>query len=69
MVFFLLIIHFQGEGLGNAFLSHIAGCDAIFSMMRVFEDAEVTHVDGDVSAGGPQPRAQPRLSRPFPSSS
>lgn len=39
----------EGEGLGNAFLSHIAGCDAIFSMMRVFEDAEVTHVDGDVN--------------------
>lgn len=38
----------EGEGLGNAFLSHIAGCDAIFSMMRVFEDADVTHVDGDV---------------------
>lgn len=38
----------EGEGLGNAFLSHISGCDAIFSMMRVFEDSDVTHVDGDV---------------------
>lgn len=38
----------EGEGLGNAFLSHIGGCDAIFSMMRIFEDPDVTHVDGDV---------------------
>lgn len=38
----------EGEGLGNAFLSHIGGCDAIFSMMRVFDDPDVTHVDGDV---------------------
>lgn len=38
----------EGEGLGNAFLSHISGCDAILSMMRVFEDPDVTHVDGDV---------------------
>ena len=45
-----MIIQFQGEGLGNAFLSHIGGCDAIFSMMRIFEDPDVTHVDGDVSS-------------------
>jgi len=38
----------EGEGLGNAFLSHISACDAIYSMMRVFDDPEVTHVDGDV---------------------
>jgi len=38
----------EGAGLGNAFLSHIAGCDAIFSMMRVFDDADVIHVDGEV---------------------
>ena len=24
----------EGQGLGNAFLSHISGCDAIFHMLR-----------------------------------
>ncbi|XP_064646934.1 obg-like ATPase 1 [Lineus longissimus] len=37
-----------GEGLGNAFLSHIKACDALFHMSRAFEDTDVTHVDGDV---------------------
>jgi len=35
----------HGEGLGNAFLSHIRATDAIFEVVRVFEDAEVTHVE------------------------
>jgi len=39
----------QGEGLGNAFLSHISGCDAIFHMSRAFDDAEVIHVDGEIN--------------------
>ncbi|CAD5121475.1 unnamed protein product [Dimorphilus gyrociliatus] len=39
----------EGQGLGNAFLSNIKGCDALFSMSRVFEDEEVTHVEGDVN--------------------
>jgi len=32
-----------GEGLGNAFLSHISGTDGIFHCVRAFEDPEVTH--------------------------
>jgi len=38
----------EGAGLGNAFLSHISACDAIFQMLRAFEDEDVTHVDGNV---------------------
>lgn len=37
-----------GEGLGNAFLSHIAEVDGIYHMCRVFEETEITHVEGDV---------------------
>lgn len=39
----------EGQGLGNAFLSHIRACDAIFHMCRVFEDDEITHVEGEVN--------------------
>jgi len=39
----------EGQGLGNAFLSHISACDAIFHMSRAFEDDDVTHVEGDVN--------------------
>lgn len=39
----------EGEGLGNAFLSHIRGVDAIFHMVRAFESEDVTHVEGDVN--------------------
>ena len=39
----------EGQGLGNAFLSHINPCDAIFHMLRVFEDENVSHVEGDVN--------------------
>lgn len=35
-----------GEGLGNAFLSHIRAVDGIFHVIRVFDDEEVTHVEG-----------------------
>lgn len=35
----------QGQGLGNAFLSHIKAVDAIFHIVRIFDDAEVSHVD------------------------
>lgn len=64
----------EGQGLGNAFLSHISACDAIFHLCRksfdsnvimetvciriyvhfplqfagAFEDADVTHVEGEV---------------------
>ncbi|XP_063930854.1 obg-like ATPase 1 [Zophobas morio] len=39
----------EGQGLGNAFLSHISACDAIFHLCRVFEDDDVTHVEGDIN--------------------
>jgi obg-like ATPase 1 len=37
-----------GAGLGNAFLSHVRAVDGIFQIVRAFDDAEVTHVEGDV---------------------
>ena len=39
----------QGEGLGNAFLSHIFGVDAICHLLRAFEDPNVTHVAGKLN--------------------
>ncbi|KAJ1969358.1 hypothetical protein IWQ62_000681 [Dispira parvispora] len=38
----------SGEGLGNAFLSHVRAVDAIFHMVRVFDEADVVHVEGEV---------------------
>jgi obg-like ATPase 1 len=38
----------EGQGLGNAFLSHIKACDAIFHLCRAFDDDDVTHVEGEV---------------------
>jgi GTP-binding protein YchF len=38
----------EGEGLGNKFLSHIRSVDAILHVVRCFEDANVTHVEGKV---------------------
>ena len=38
----------KGEGLGNQFLGHIRECDAIAVVVRSFEDADVTHVEGSV---------------------
>ena len=35
----------KGEGLGNAFLSHIREVDAIAMVVRCFEDPNVVHVD------------------------
>uniref|UniRef100_A0A0D9X5A2 Obg-like ATPase 1 n=1 Tax=Leersia perrieri TaxID=77586 RepID=A0A0D9X5A2_9ORYZ len=37
-----------GEGLGNAFLSHIRAVDGIFHVLRAFEDKEITHIDDTV---------------------
>ncbi|KAI1268726.1 P-loop containing nucleoside triphosphate hydrolase protein [Xylariaceae sp. FL1019] len=37
-----------GLGLGNAFLSHIQAVDAIFQVVRCFDDDKITHVEGDV---------------------
>ncbi|KAH9637747.1 hypothetical protein HF086_009415 [Spodoptera exigua] len=39
----------EGQGLGNAFLSHIKACDAIFNLCRAFDDEDVIHVDGEVN--------------------
>lgn len=39
----------EGQGLGNAFLSNISACDAIFHLCRAFEDEDVTHIDGEVN--------------------
>lgn len=39
----------EGQGLGNAFLSHIRSVDAIFHLCRAFDSEEVTHVEGDVN--------------------
>ena len=38
----------EGQGLGNAFLSHIRACDALFHLCRTFEDKTITHVEGEV---------------------
>ena len=40
----------SGQGLGNAFLSHIREVDAVAMVVRAFEDDNVTHVEG-----GPDP--------------
>ncbi len=39
----------KGEGLGNAFLSHIREVNAIVHMVRCFIDEDVLHVDGGVN--------------------
>jgi obg-like ATPase 1 len=36
----------SGEGLGNAFLSHIRAVDGIFHVVRIFESGDITHVEG-----------------------
>ena len=38
----------KGEGLGNKFLEHIRQVDAIAHVVRCFEDADITHVEGGV---------------------
>src|SRR3989344_822924 len=37
----------EGAGLGNQFLQHIRETDAIAEVVRIFDDADITHVDGD----------------------
>ena len=39
----------EGQGLGNAFLSHVGACDALFHLCRAFDDDEVTHVEGEIN--------------------
>ena len=38
----------KGEGLGNKFLSHIREVDAIVNVVRCFDNAEITHVEGQI---------------------
>jgi len=38
----------QGEGLGNAFLSHIQAVDGLFHVVRAFDNDEVLHVDDSI---------------------
>ena len=38
----------KGEGLGNQFLANIRECDAVAHVLRCFEDADVTHVEGRI---------------------
>lgn len=38
----------EGEGLGNQFLQHIRETDAIAEVVRIFEDSDITHVEGEI---------------------
>jgi obg-like ATPase 1 len=38
----------QGQGMGNAFLSHVQSVDGIFHVVRAFDDEEVQHYEGEV---------------------
>ncbi|KAH6568821.1 hypothetical protein BASA50_009335 [Batrachochytrium salamandrivorans] len=38
----------EGQGLGNAFLSHIKAVDGIFHLCRAFDDSEIVHVEGEI---------------------
>lgn len=40
----------KGEGLGNKFLSNIREVDAIVHVVRCFNDDNIVHVDGSISA-------------------
>jgi len=39
---------YEGQGLGNKFLANIRETNAICQVIRVFNDPDVTHVDGSV---------------------
>jgi GTP-binding protein YchF len=38
----------EGQGLGNKFLANIRETDAILEVVRIFEDADVIHVEGGI---------------------
>jgi obg-like ATPase 1 len=38
----------KGEGLGNSFLSHIRETDAIYHLVRAFDDPEIAHTENEV---------------------
>ena len=39
----------KGEGLGNKFLSHIRGVDAIIHLVRCFDSEKITHVNSKIN--------------------
>jgi GTP-binding protein YchF len=39
----------EGEGKGNDFLQHIRETDAIAEVVRIFDDQNILHVDGEVN--------------------
>lgn len=39
----------KGEGLGNQFLNHLKGCDAILKVIRCFESPNVENVLGEIN--------------------
>ena len=39
----------EGEGLGNKFLSHIREVDAIAQVVRIFDNTNIMHVEGDIN--------------------
>ena len=39
----------EGAGLGNQFLSHIREVDVIIEVVRVFENPDIIHVEGNIS--------------------
>jgi GTP-binding protein YchF len=41
----------EGQGLGNKFLANIREADAICQVLRVFDDPDVVHVEGQVDPG------------------
>merc|ERR1712032_1691894 len=40
----------QNQGMGNSFLSHIQSVDAIFHVVRGFDDEDIQHYEGDLDA-------------------
>jgi len=38
----------EGAGLGNAFLSHIGHVDGIYHVVRIFQDDDIVHTEGDI---------------------
>jgi obg-like ATPase 1 len=38
----------QGAGLGNAFLSNVSSVDAIYHLVRAFENDDITHVEDSI---------------------
>jgi hypothetical protein len=38
----------QGQGLGNQFLAQVRECDALLHLIRVFQNPEVAHLEGEI---------------------